>query len=130
MLADIQKKWLEFYLEKLKLLKDKNIYKFVDLSKVRKVIKNCWIFNIKSNGCYKFVAKRFFQVEGINFDDLFSLFVYYETVHLFLAVATLKDWDIHSVNVKTAYLYSNLDKKIYMEQPEGFRLPSKKKKVW
>jgi len=37
--ANIQKKWLEFYLEKLKLLKDRNVYKVVDLSKRQKVIK-------------------------------------------------------------------------------------------
>ena len=30
--------------------------------------------------------------------------------------------------MKTAYLYSNLNNKIYMEQPEGFKLPSKEKK--
>jgi len=48
----------------------------------------------------------------------------------FLAITTLENWDIHSIDVKTAYLYSNLDKKIYMKQPENFRLPSKEKKVW
>jgi len=48
--ADIQKKWLESCLEKLKLLKDRNVYKVVDISKKRKAIKNCWVFNIKSDG--------------------------------------------------------------------------------
>jgi len=38
--VDIQKKWLESCLEKLKLLKDKNIYKVVNLSKRQKAIKN------------------------------------------------------------------------------------------
>ena len=38
-LANIQKKWLESYLEKLKLLKDRNVYEVVDLSKRQKVIK-------------------------------------------------------------------------------------------
>jgi len=38
--ADIQKKWLKFYLKKLKLLKNRNIYEVVDLIKRRKVIKN------------------------------------------------------------------------------------------
>ena len=40
LLADIQKKWLEFCFEELKLLKDRNIYEVVDLSKRRKTIKN------------------------------------------------------------------------------------------
>jgi len=52
------------------------------------------------------------------------------TAHLFLAIAALKNWDIYSVDIKTAYFYSNLDEEIYMKQLEGFRLPSKERKVW
>jgi len=47
-----------------------------------------------------------------------------------LAVAVLEDWDIHSVNVKTTYLYGNLDEEIYIEQLKYFRLSGKEKKVW
>jgi len=104
----------------------------VDLSEEWKVIKNHWVFNIKSDGYYRsqLVAKVFSQVKGIDFDGLFSPVVCYKTAHLFLAVAALKNWDIHSVDVKTAYLYGNLDEIIYIEQPEDFRLPGKEKKVW
>ena len=51
-------------------------------------------------------------------------------MQLFLAVAVLKDLDIQSVDIKTAYLYGDLDEEIYMEQPEGFKLPGKENKVW
>ena len=39
------------------------------------------MFNIKSYGCYKsqLVAKGFSQIKEINFDELFSLVVHYET---------------------------------------------------
>jgi len=47
-----------------------------------------------------------------------------------LAVVVIEDWNIYSINVKTIYFYSNLDKEIYIEQPEDFRLPGKEKKVW
>jgi len=89
----------------------------VDLSKRRKVIKNCWVFNIKSDGHYRsqLVVKGFSKIEIINFDKLFSLVVCYETACLFLAVAALKDWDINSIDIKTAYLYSDLDEEIYIE---------------
>jgi len=50
-------------------------------------------------------------------------------MQLLLAVAALEDLDIQSVDVKTAYLYSNLDEKIYMKQLEGFKLPGKENKV-
>ena len=99
------------------MLKDRNVYKVVDLPKRRKAIKNYWVFNIKSDGHYRsqLVAKEFSQVKEINFNELFSLIVCYETAYLFLAVAALEDWDIHNIDVKTIYLYSNLNKEIYME---------------
>ena len=34
------------------------------------------------------------------------------------------------MDVKTAFLNGDLDKKVYMEQPEGFVLPRNEKKVW
>jgi len=48
-------------------------------------------------------------------NELFSPVVRYETAQLLLAVAALEDLDIQSVNVKTAYLYGDLDEEIYME---------------
>src|SRR6267378_7954543 len=46
-----------------------------------------------------------------------------------LALATLEDWEIHQVDVKLAFLKGDLDKEIYMQQPEGFKLVSQEKKV-
>jgi len=79
--ADSKKRWLESCLEKLKLLKDKDVYEIVDLSKRKKVVKNCWVFNIKPDDRYQshLVAKGFSQVKGIDFDELFSPVVYYKT---------------------------------------------------
>jgi len=132
LLADSKKRWLESCLEELKSLKDRDVYEIVDLSKRRKAVKNHWVFNIKPDGRYRsrLVAKGFSQVEGIDFDKLFSPVVHYETVRLLLAVAALEDLNIQSVDVKTVYLYGDLDEKIYMEQPEGFKLSGKENKVW
>ena len=41
---------------------------------------------------------------------------------MMLALSTLEDWHIEALDVKTTFLYGKLDKEIYMEQPEGFRL--------
>ena len=129
--ADFKKRWLESCLKKLKSLKDRDIYKIVDLPKGRKAVKNCWVFNIKPDGCYRsrLVAKGFSQVEGIDFDELFSPVVCYETVRLLLTVAALENLDIQSVDIKTAYLYGDLDEEIYIKQPEDFKLPGKENKV-
>jgi len=52
LLADSKKRWLESCLEKLKSFKNRDVYEIVDLSKGRKAVKNCWVFNIKPDGHY------------------------------------------------------------------------------
>jgi hypothetical protein len=39
---------------------------------------------------------------------------------LLFALAAAYDLEIEQINVKTAFLYSEIDADIYMEQPEGF----------
>ena len=46
-----------------------------------------------------------------------------------LALATLENWHISGLDVRSAYLYGKLDKEIYMEFPEGFHPPHLRGKV-
>jgi hypothetical protein len=56
--------------------------------------------------------------------------VRFETVCLLLALSVLKDWHISGLNVCNAYLYGKLDKEIYMERPEGFKVQGQELKVY
>ncbi|KAJ3552813.1 hypothetical protein NP233_g12787 [Leucocoprinus birnbaumii] len=127
-----REKWMNACLDELNSLRERGVYELVDLPPGRRAIKNRWVFNLKSDGRYRsrLVAKGFSQIEGIDFDELFSPVVRYETARLLLGMAALEDFDILSVDVKTAFLYGKLDEEIYMEQPEGFRLPGYENKVW
>ena len=75
------------------------------------------------------VAKGFTQVYGIDFEETFSPVARFETVHILLAPAVLEDWDIESLDVKTAYLYGELDEEIYMDQPKGYIKKDQERKV-
>ena len=75
------------------------------------------------------MAKGFSQVEGIDYSDIFSPVVRFETVRLMLALAALEDWYMSGVDVKTAFLYGELDEELYMEQPEGFKIKGKEHMV-
>ena len=39
-------------------------------------------------------------------------------------MAALENWTISGLDVRNTYLYGVLDEEIYMEQPEGFRVPN------
>ena len=46
-----------------------------------------------------------------------------------LALATLENWYITGLNIRSAYLYGKLHEEIYMEQPKGFAVPGQECKV-
>ena len=51
-------------------------------------------------------------------------------MRLLLALSALEDWEIEALDVKTAFLYGNLDEELYMEQPEGSVVKGQEKKVY
>jgi len=127
----LQEEWKKACLEELESLRKWQVFELTDLPHGRKVIKNRWVFDIKSDGRKKarLVAKGFSQVEGIDYDEVFSPVVRFETVCIMFALATLNNWHISGLNVKTAFLYGKLDEEIYMEQPEGFKIKGQECKV-
>ena len=76
------------------------------------------------------VTKGFSQIPGIDFEETFSPVTHFETVRLLLALSALEDWEIEALDVKTAFLYGNLDEELYMEQPEGFITKGQENKVY
>jgi hypothetical protein len=48
---------------------------------------------------------------------------------MMIALSASKDWHISRLDVKTAFLYEELNEELYMEQPEGFKDPRNKNKV-
>ena len=77
------------------------VFELVDHPRDRKVIKNRWVFDVKSDGRKKarLVVKGFSQVEGLDFDQVFSPVVHFETVCLMLALAALENWYITGLDV-------------------------------
>ena len=109
-----------------------DIYDLVIPLQGRRIIRNCWVFDKKTDGWKRacIVAKGFSQVKGIDYDDIFLPVVRYESMHLMVALAALQQWHMCSVDVKTAFLYGELDEELFMEQLEGFKKKGQEHKVF
>ena len=116
--------WLKACKEEMASLRERDVYEIVDRPKNCRVVKNRWVFDLKTDGRKKarLVAKGFSQIPDLDYDQIFSPVVRYETVRIMLAVCSLDDWIIEALDVKTAFLYGKLDETIYMELPEGMSL--------
>ena len=84
-----------------------------------------WLYKLKNEmeGLrYKarLVAKGFTQQEGVDYTEIFAPVVKFTTVRLMLALCAHFNWELKQMDVKTAFLHGDLDKPIYMKQPEGF----------
>ena len=113
--------------QELDALNRRHVFNLVEHPKGQKVIRNHWVFDIKDDGRKRacLVAKGFSQVEGMDYDQVFSPVVHFETVRFIISMAALENWHMHGLDVCNAYLYGELDEEIYMEQPEGFSVPGK-----
>ena len=63
----------------------------------------------------KLVSKGFQQVHGIDYDETFTSVEKMDSIRLALAIATTKGWEVHQMDVKNEFLYSDLFAEIYME---------------
>lgn len=102
----------------------------------RKILQNRWVFVVKYKGDgsidrfkARLVIKGFLQQHGIDYDEIFSPVIRMEVLRLLLTIAALLNFEVHQMDVKTAFLHGVLDVEIYMEQPEGFVVPGQEQLV-
>jgi len=67
----------------------------------------------------RFVAQRFSQVPGRDFDETWAPVPSSATTRALFAVAAAKDWEVHHVDVKTALLNAKMDKEMYINLRDG-----------
>ena len=77
----------------------------------------------------RLVARGFVQREGIDFEKVFAPVAHMESVHLLLALAVAKDWRVHHLDVKSAFLNGELAETVFVRQPLGFAIKGEEHRV-
>ena len=71
------------------------------------------------------VVKRYSQRKCIDYAEIFSPVVKLTSIQILLSIVASENLHLEQMDVKTGFLHGYLDKEIYMQQPEGFVVPSK-----
>ena len=60
--------------------------------------------------------------EGIDYDEIFAPVARYTTIRSIIALPASQGWNLHQMDVKTAFLHGLIKEEVYVEQPEGFEI--------
>ena len=95
-----------------------------------------WVFKLKnSEGNVikhkaRFMVKGYVQRQGVDFEEVFEPVTRLDTVRLILALATQHEWEIHHLDIKSAFLNGDLQEEVYVAQPEGFVIKVEEHKMY
>ncbi|GKB34174.1 putative ribonuclease H-like domain-containing protein [Tanacetum coccineum] len=60
------------------------------------------------------------QEEGIDYDEVFAPVARIEAIRLFLAYASFMGFMVYQMDVKSAFIYGQIEEEVYVCQPPGF----------
>ncbi|GJV20114.1 ribonuclease H-like domain-containing protein [Tanacetum coccineum] len=113
--------------DEYKALIDNNTWVLVPRPPNVNIVRSMWVYKHKYNADgslnrYKarLVANGRSQQQGIDCDETFSPVVKPATIRTILSLAVSRQWLIHQLDVKNAFLHGHLTETIYMHQPPGF----------
>jgi len=75
------------------------------------------------------VAKRFSQVERLNYGETFSPMVTFTSIRILIVLTTTYDHHIHQMDVQTSFLHGHFNEKLFMQQPPSDVLVGQETKV-
>ena len=123
--------------EEMKLFHDNHTWELVKKPVDAKLVSCKWVYKMKEgipgveHGKFKarLVARGFTQREGIDYNDVFSPIVKHRSIRILLAMVAKFDLKLEQMDVKTTFLYGELEEVIHVRQPEGYEANGKEDHV-
>jgi hypothetical protein len=117
-------------------IKKNDVWEIVPRLKIKDVVSSKWIYKIKhvADGSIEkhkamFVARGFSQMEGIDYEETFSLVARYTSIKTIIALAAKMKWKLHQMDMKKTFLNGVIEEYVYIEQPQGFKVEDRKTHV-
>lgn len=125
--------WKEAIRKEIEGLEAMGTWEVVDKPKDAHLVDSKMVLKIKTDADLvptkhkaRLVARGFTQRYGVDFEEIFAPVAPLETIRSVLAIATVNDWEIDSIDVVQAYLNSKLHHDVYLKPPEGLSVPEGK----
>ena len=123
-------------LEEMKVIEENETWELIDPPPGCRQIGLKWVYKVKQDerGAIakhkaRLIARGFVQREGIDFEEVFTPVARMESIRLLLALAAAKDWRIHHLDVKSAFLNGELAETVFVRQPPGFAVKGAERRV-
>ena len=122
--------------EELALMMKYKVWDEVDQPEETNIVGCRWVFRIKrdlSGKILKYrarlVAQGFTPLYGVDFYETFAPVARLSSIQAVIALAASENWELHQMDVKSAYLNSPIDTAIYMRLPPGYNRKGKVARV-
>lgn len=109
-------------------LMNNKTWSLANLPPGKKALPYKWVFKTKTDhsgniACYKarLVIKGYTQRKGTDYEETYSPVVRYTTIRYLFALAAKYGWEIDQMDAVSAFLQGEIDKEIYMQQPEEYK---------
>ncbi|GJT75040.1 putative ribonuclease H-like domain-containing protein [Tanacetum coccineum] len=118
--------WVEAMQEEMQQFINQKVWKLVPLPDGKIAIGTKWILKNKRDARgivvrnkARLVAQGHRQEEGIDYDEVFAPVARIEAIRLFLAFASYMGFMVYQMDVKSAFLYGEIDEEVYVTQPKS-----------
>ena len=124
--------WQIAIIEELRKMDKYDVWEVVTRTKDMRILRAKWVFTRKIDGSTglpstfkaRWVAKGFHQIEGVDFNEIFSSVAHKDSIRVFLALVNYLDLECDQVDIVAAFLNGELKEVIFMEPPEGSDIPA------
>jgi len=125
--ALIDEHWIIAMQEELNQFERNKVWELVEKPDNYPVIGIKWVFRniLDENGIVirnkvRLVAKGYNQEEGIDYEETYAPVARLEAIRLLLAFASIMDFKLYQMDVKSDFLNGFIQEEVYVDQPPGF----------
>jgi hypothetical protein len=103
--------WRDAMMEEYNSIMKNDVWEIVPRPEGKSMVTSRWLYKLKyvandNIEKYKarFLARGFSEVEGVDYDEIFTLVSRYTSIRAVISIAAEMGWKIHQMDVKTAFL--------------------------